>query len=590
MAIQARFICGGTAAAGGSGQDLAQMVDDPSSWPELFPTEKAQEKERKRLFKIIEDMVQWENTTNEEVLQRARDAIWDTWRRTCAENADHPRARELFDRDKLPAFHDPFAGGGSLPLEAQRLGLEAYASDLNPVAVLICKAMIEIPPKFAGLPPVNPEARKEKRLLAKHWRGAQGLAEDVRYYGKWMRDKAEREIGHLYPKIEITREMVAERPDLAPHVGRKLSVIAWVWARTVKSPNPAFAEVDVPLATTFMLSTKQDKEAYVEPVIENGGYRFAVRVGRPKNPEGVQRGTKSGGSHSSFLCLVSGAPIPFAYIRNEGMAGRMGHRLMTIVAEGERGRVYLSPTSEMEAVARKAHPLWKPDVELSGKCRVNLSLYGFDKFGDLFTTRQLLALTTFSDLTNEARAQVERDAVAAGLPDDALSLAAGGRGALAYAEAVGIDLAFAVDYGANYWSTIATPAEGFIRGTFSRQALPMTWDFAEAPPFGSTSGNWLAGVDWIAKATEMFLAHNPGFGEQADATSQAISADKLVSTDPPYYDNIGYADLSDFFYVWLRRSLRAVFPDLFSTLAVPKVEELARPTATAARKRRSCSF
>src|SRR5215467_6359946 len=271
---------------------FAQMVDDPSAHPDIFKTEKAQEKERQRLFKIIEDLVLWENTTNEEVLQRARDEIWQSWRATCAENADHPRAKELFDRHKLPAFHDPFAGGGALPLEAQRLGLEAYASDLNPVAVLINKAMIEIPPRFAGKPPVNPEARREKALIAREWKGAQGLAQDVRYYGKWMRDEAEERIGNLYPPIDVTAEMAKGRPDLKPYVGQKLTVIAWLWARTVKSPNPAFANVDVPLASTFMLSTKEHKEAYVEPAIENGGYRFTVKVGKPKDAERLKNGTK----------------------------------------------------------------------------------------------------------------------------------------------------------------------------------------------------------------------------------------------------------------------------------------------------------
>src|SRR5512136_2570265 len=271
---------------------FAQMVDDPSAHPDIFKTEKAQEKERQRLFKIIEDLVQWENTTNEVVLQRARDEIWQSWRAACAANADHPRAKELFDRHKLPAFHDPFAGGGSLPLEAQRLGLEAYASDLNPVAVLINKAMIEIPPKFAGRPPVNPDARAKQDLIGRQWRGAEGLAEDVRYYGKWMRDEAERRIGHLYPKIEITAEMAVDRPDLKPLVGRKLTVIAWLWARTVHSPNPAFAHVEVPLASTFMLSTKEGKEAYVEPVIEGDGYRFTVKVGKPKDAEAAKNGTK----------------------------------------------------------------------------------------------------------------------------------------------------------------------------------------------------------------------------------------------------------------------------------------------------------
>ena len=270
---------------------FAQMVDDPSSCPDLFPTERAQAKERQRLFRIIEDLVQWENTTNEKVLQQARDEIWQSWRRACAENVDHARAKELFNRHELPTFHDPFAGGGTLPLEAQRLGLESYASDLNPVAVLINKAMIEIPPKFAGRPPVNSEARKENALLGREWCGAQGLAEDVRYYGQWMRDEAEKRIGHLYPKVEITGELAKERPDLKPLVGQKLTVIAWLWVRTVKSPNPAFAQVDVPLASTFMLSTKAGKEAYVEPVIEGSGYRFTVNVGTPKDAEAAKTGT-----------------------------------------------------------------------------------------------------------------------------------------------------------------------------------------------------------------------------------------------------------------------------------------------------------
>src|SRR5881396_1964038 len=299
---------------------FAQMVDDPSAHPDIFKTEKAQEKERQRLFKIIEDLVLWENTTNEEVLERARDEIWQSWRYTCAENAGHPDARELFDRHKLPAFHDPFAGGGSLPLEAQRLGLEAYASDLNPVAVLICKAMIEIPPKFAGRPPVNPEVRRDKALFQKTWRGAQGLAEDVRYYGRWMRDEAEKRIGHLYPKVEVTAEMAKARLDLKALVGQKLTVIAWLWARTVKSPNPAFAQVDVPLASTFMLSTKAGKEAYVEPVIENDGYRFTVKVGKPQDAEAAATGT-SAGKRAAFKCVMSGTPLPYDYIRSEGTGG-----------------------------------------------------------------------------------------------------------------------------------------------------------------------------------------------------------------------------------------------------------------------------
>ena len=559
---------------------FAQMVDDPSAWPDLFPTEKAQEKERQRLFRIIEELVQWENTTNEAVLQKARDEIWASWRRTCAANADHPRAEELFNRNKLPAFHDPFAGGGSLPLEAQRLGLESYASDLNPVAVLINKAMIEIPPKFAGRPPVNPEARAKKELIEKSWKGAQGLAEDVRYYGQWMRDEAEKHIGHLYPKVEITQEMARERPDLAPYVGRKLTVIAWLWARTVKSPNPAFAHIEVPLASTFMLSTKAGKEAYVEPVIENGSYRFTVKVGKPKDPEAAKNGT-SAGKRAAFRCLMSGTPITYDYIRTEGQAGRIGAKLMAIVADGDNGRVYLAPTQEHEHIAAQPKPEWKPEVDLPNNTRdFKTPLYGLTTFGDLFTPRQLVALTTFSDLVGEAIERVRQDAIAAGLADDERPLRDGGTGARAYAEAVGVYLAFALSKQADLGNSLCRwePIAQCPRQLFGRQAIPMIWDFAEGNPLGSSSGSWIIFVDGIAKAFsktfEIVTANACGTALQADVGTQEVSLDKIISTDPPYYDNIGYADLSDFFYIWLRRSLKTVFPELFSTMAVPKAEEL----------------
>lgn len=552
---------------------FAQMVDDPSSYPDLFPTEKAQEKERQRLFRIIEDLVLWENTTNEKVLQQARDEIWASWRRACAENAGHPRAKELFDRHKLPAFHDPFAGGGALPLEAQRLGLEAYASDLNPVAVLINKAMIEIPPKFAGKPPVNPKA-KGNMGHSGSWRGAQGLAEDVRYYGQWMRGEAAKRIGHLYPQIKVTKEMAKDRPDLKPYVDKELTVIACLWARTVKSPNPAFAHVDVPLVSSFVLSTKG--EAYVEPVIEDGDYRFTVKVGKPKDAEAVKAGTKL--SRGSFRCVFSNVPIPYEYIDDEANDGRMGERLMAIVAEGKRGRVYLTPTKEMEAVARQARPKWKPDAPSRGTWASNAQgrHYGFRTFGDYFTPRQLMALTMFSDLVAEAREHVKRDSLAAGMPDEAMALASGGTGAAAYADAVAVYLAFAVDKGANYWSSICAwhqTRDGIV-STFGRQAIPMVFDYAEANPLSGSSGNILLGVEQASEMIRALGVGSHGSASQADAANQIISTNKVISTDPPYYDNIGYADLSDFFYVWLRRMLKPVFPDLFATLAVPKAEEL----------------
>ena len=554
---------------------FAQMVDDPSAHPDIFKTEKAQEKERQRLFRIIEELVTWENTTNEEVLQKARDEIWQSWRYTCAENADHPRAKELFDRYKLPAFHDPFAGGGALPLEAQRLGLESYASDLNPVAVLINKAMIEIPPKFAGRPPVNPEARKDKNLFAREWKGAQGLAEDVRHYGQWMRDEAEKRIGHLYPKVEVTAEMVKARPDLKQYAGRKLTVIAWLWARTVKSPNPAFAQVDVPLASTFMLSTKAGKEAYVEPVIENGDYRFTVKVGKPKDAEGTKLGTTLG-KRAAFRCLMSDAPVTYDHIREQGKAGRMGARLMAIVAEGDRGRVYLAPTPEMEAVALTAKPEWKPEVALPVNPRdFKTPNYGLMTFADLFTPRQLVALTTFSDMVQEARERVQRDALQAGLPADPKPLRDGGIGTTAYADAVGVYLGIAVDKAADYNSTICGWISGgeTLRNTFGRQAIPMVWDYCETNTLGGATGSIDSGISQVAKAVEVLVPGADGKATQGDAQSVAVR-DRVVSTDPPYYDNIGYADLSDFFYVWLRRALKPTFPELFSTLAVPKAEEL----------------
>ena len=348
----------------------------------------AAELDRERLFRILERLVLWESTTDEAVLQQARTEIWRSWRRACAEHADHPRATALFDRHTLPAFHDPFAGGGSLPLEAQRLGLEAHASDLNPVAVLINKAMLEIPPRFAGRPPVNPETRNESTVVARMWKGAQGLADDVRHYGRWMRDEAEKRIGHLYPLVEITQDMVRARPDLKPYQGRKLTVIAWLWARTVKSPNPAFADVDVPLASTFLLSTKKGKEAYVEPVIEGGSYRFAVKVGLPLDVEAAKAGTKLSRG-ASFRCLMSGSPISGDHIKAEGQAKRMGAQLMAIVAEGDRGRVYLAPTTEHEKTAERLAPEWQPELNMPRDRRwFSPPLYGLPTYGHIFTRRQ----------------------------------------------------------------------------------------------------------------------------------------------------------------------------------------------------------
>ena len=370
--------------------------------------------------------------------------------------------------------------------------------------------------------------------------------------------------------------MVAERPDLERYKGRKLTVIAWLWARTVKSPNPAFADVDVPLASTFMLSTKKGKETYVEPVIEGRGYRFTVKVGAPPDSDAAKAGTKLSRG-ANFRCLMSGSPITGDYIKAEGQAKRMGARLMAIVAEGERGRVYLAPTVEQEEAARRAIPEWRPDIEFFQQALgFRVGNYGMKKWSDLFTPRQLVALTTFSDLVAEARARVERDTIVAGLPDDSTPLRHGGSGAKAYAEAVGVYLAFAVSKMTNIGSSIASwmSDRGAFRETFARQAIPMTWDFAEANTFADMGGSLAIAIEKGAMVIDAFPSSVASFAVQADAASQTVSDGKLVSTDPPYYDNIGYADLSDFFYVWLRRSIRSIFPDLFATLAVPKAEEL----------------
>jgi putative DNA methylase len=1014
---------------------FAQLVDDPSAWPELFPTEAAQQRERERLFRIIEHLVVWEHTTNEEVLERARCEIRRSWARHCLGGT---AAERLSDDEiaaairtgqipPLPGVHDPFAGGGSIPLEAQRLGLEAYASDLNPVAVTITKAMIEIPPKFAGMPPVNPESRKKqienrgaadlnqtstdigvsiarkkqienrgaadafqgthrvaegngdsarnlssgsasptrgdlRHAFTDHagicidpsqhrgrldagvseresaipgncagiaggtgdaahpvpgsglvsstadadtarpdersgtdaddhattapgvgtrseeigksavpqqtpissflspisYKGVQGLAEDVRYYGQWMREEAQKRIGHLYPKItawldrrsgryfgddDVQRwrqsEERGERNEEGEQIAREcghpslasllsslsaqqLTVIAWLWARTVKSPNPAFAHVDVPLVTTFILSSKPGNEAYVEPVIENRGeeignrdeeignrgeeignrdeeignsallqqtpassllspissflspiYRFTVKTGKP--PEWAKHGTKLARG-AQFRCLLSGMPISGNYIKAEGQAGRMGAQMLAIVAEGSRGRVYLPPTAEHEAIARSAQPTWKPEIDIPPDRRSMFTpLYGLTKFADLFTPRQLVALTTFADLVGEAiervksdylhylgarasrprsevhrtrlphweageapqhiifrladslpthllaqweeelrhlpetrrnaerrqrieqaldaghgscllrdpaLAQIVEDALLhfdglryrlhewavmpnhvhvlvtplhgyslssivhswksytakainrvrgssgpvwqedyfdrmvrdethfahvaayvrenpqrAGLPEelwvgsiqeaparqrragrppaDDLPLHQGGTGATAYAQAVGVYLGLAVSRMANTINALTVWSQSRDQSVnlFSRQAIPMTWDFPEVNPFGGAAGDFGATSSSLAKTISL-ASHYPAWAFQGDAQTQEISKEKVVSTDPPYYDNVGYADLSDFFYVWLRRTLRPIFPDLYATLSTPKAEEL----------------
>ncbi|PTQ88235.1 DUF1156 domain-containing protein [Agitococcus lubricus] len=553
---------------------FAQMVNDPGYERHLgrgVNKDKAH-LERERLFEILRKLVQWENTNNEDVLEQAREEIRKSWRETCALNKGHPQAAELFNPDKLPAFHDPFAGGGALPLEAQRLGLESYASDLNPVAVLINKAMIEIPPKFAGRPPIGPEIAVDKgtkkqatRDAFEEWSGAKGLAEDVRRYGAWMREEAFKRIGHLYPQVDLPKE----------HGGGKATVIAWLWARTVKSPNPAFSHVDVPLVSTFVLSSKAGKEVYVEPIIEGDSYRFEVRTGKPS--PSAAAGTTAG-KRAAFICLLSKSPIDYNYIRAEGKAGRMGQKLLVIVAEGAKGRVYLPPCEPHASILEQVQPDWIPNLNLPNNPRdFKTPNYGMNKFGDLFTTRQLVALTTFSDLVQEARLKAIVDAKRAGMTDDKIGVDEAGLGATAYGDALAVYLNMAVSKLSDSSNTIVTWKPSMVQAIhmFTKQAIPMTWDFVEPNIFGNAMGDYFVTLSNMMRVLKNEISVRVGATVlQQDAATQKISINKVVSTDPPYYDNIGYADLSDFFYVWLRRALRPVYPNLFATMAVPKDEEL----------------
>ncbi len=523
---------------------FASLVDDPGEHPELFPTEQEQQQERERLFRLMEELVKWENSNDEQVLQKARAEILK------------------YTGDNRPPVLDPFAGGGSIPLEAQRLGLEAHAGDLNPVAVLITKALVEIPPKFGGQPPVNPQARKS--LLGGDWSGARGLAEDIRYYGKWMRDEAEKRIGHLYPKVTLPHE----------YGGGQATVIAWLWVRTVTCPNPACG-AQMHLTSKWWLSKKKGKEVWVEPHVDYSvtppTVHFAVQSGKGKPQDGTvnRQGAK---------CIACGMPVPFDYIRSEGKAGRMAAQLMAIVAEGQKGRVYLSPTEEQASIAKQAEPSEVPQTDLPEQALgFRIQLYGMTKHCDLFTSRQLVALTTFCDLVQAAREKIQIDASNAGLPIDGISLNDGGQGANGYADAVVTYLAIMVDRSADYWSTICswhTTGEK-VTHTFTRQAIPMVWDYIETNPFSNSSGNFAGNIYWVAEVIEASVCNTPGFVKQRDATISINGVyHPLISTDPPYYDNIGYADLSDFFYVWLRRSLLKVYPQLFVTMLVPKAQEL----------------
>ena len=517
---------------------FAQLVDDPSAHPEEFPTEEDQAVERKRLFDIIERLVEWENINDEALLKEAHEEI-------------------LKSTDgKPPAILDPFAGGGSIPLEAQRLGLEAHASDLNPVAVLINKALIEVPPKFAGQRPVFPGAAGERMT----WPKATGLAEDVRRYGQWVRDEAEKRIGHLYPKATLDD-------------GTQANVIAWIWARTVTCPNPACG-IEMPLVRSWWLGKKKGKEAYVVPAVVDRGVEFSIGHGLKDAPNKDNDGTVG---RTGANCVACNTAVPLTYVRAEGQAGRMGETLMAVVAEGDRRRHYVPPTKDHQRLAVVPEPSDVPDLELAhDKMNIKTPLYGMTRVADLFTPRQLTALTTLSDLVSDARALIRADAITVGMADDGRGLEAGGLGASAYADAVAIFLGLGVSKMADMSNALARwkPSMDQAINLFSRQAIPMVWDFCETPPLSEKHAGGLAVLlGNMAKAIERIPGTRAGEVTQEDA-SQRTYEGVVVATDPPYYDNIGYSNLSDFFYGWLRRSLGDIVPSLFVTVQAPKVGEL----------------
>ena len=561
---------------------FAQMVNDPGYQQgggfKYGMNKRAAARERRRLFELMEELITWDNSTNEEVLGRAREEIQRSWREVCELNRDHPEALRLFNPERIPFVHDPFAGGGTIPLESQRLGLPALASDLNPVAVLINKALMQVPFAFSGQRPVCagiPSAGAQGDIALTHkWKYAEGLAADVRHCTAWMLEAARERIGNLYPKVTITRAMAKNRPDLEPYIGKSLTVTAWIWARTVKSPNPAFHHVDVPLVSNFVLSTKGDG-VYVEPVVQGDDYAFHVRIGKP--PANASMGTKLGRG-SNFSCLVSKSAIDGAYIKTEGVAGRLGTRMMAMVVEGKRSRLYLAATPAQETAASCVQPEWTPEVTISGSTQyLGVKPYGMDRFSQLFTRRQLVALATFADLVREAGQKCRKEAILSGLPDDLIGVEAGGRGATAYAEAVQMYLAIVIDRMAFYGSTLCgwLPKDNAMGKSMPQQAIAMSWDFAEGNPLGKSSSDVVTCSASVSNYLDIATPFVNVLVSQHDAAEFPDDGTKvIVSTDPPYYDNVPYADLSDFFYVWLRRSLKEVFPSLFATISAPKTGEL----------------
>ncbi len=536
---------------------FASMVDDPSHCPEEFPTDHEQRAERERLHDIIRQLVKWESTNESQLgvktlLANARYEIARSVARSRGETAPTDPVEVLkYLHDHTLPIYDPFAGGGSIPLEAQRLGLKAVASDLNPVAVLINKALIEIPPKFQHLPPVNPEAdtlgistgrgRNARRVP---WRGTSGLADDIRYYGAWMREEAFKRIGHLYPKAKLSD-------------GSDATVIAWLWARTVPCPNPACG-VQMPLKTTFQVSKKRTHQHWIRPVVDYESKRvsFVVQDHSGDVPEG---GTVN---RHGAVCIACNSAAPLSYVREQARVGNMSEQMTAIVAEGDRRRLYVSPTDEHIKIAISAEPAWRPSQAMPNTpTLVSGRGFGITHWHQLFTKRQLLAIATFSDLIVDVLQMVRQES-----------------GNDEYADALCTYLALVVGRIADSSCSYATWIDGgeFVGHVFTRQAIPMVWDFAEVNIFSTSTQNWTSQIEWVAKVVERLpAAANSGAVHQADASTTIHAQDgPVIVTDPPYYDNIDYADLSDFFYVWLRPLLRDVYPDLFAGILTPKAEEI----------------
>ncbi|MDJ0835528.1 MAG: DUF1156 domain-containing protein [Acidobacteriota bacterium] len=545
---------------------FAQLVNDPGGERGYFAgrTKAQADEKREELFNIMRDLILWESTNKESVLARARAAIRESWLETCEIN----KSVESFDPETLPSFYDPFAGGGAIPMEAQRLGLKSGASDLNPVAVMINKSMIEFPAKFANLSPVGPIPEDEIQVtINETWIGTQGLAEDIRRYGSWVRGEAAKRVGHLYPEVIITEEIANDRRELKPFIGKSLMPIAWLWAHTVKSPNPAYSHVDVPLISNFILSKRNGNYVWLDPVVSNDTYHFDVRTGTP--PEDAKNGTKLARG-ANFRCIVSNTPIDPEYIYSKAKSEGFKQRLIAVVVSANRKRIYLPAYSCEKIIVKDCGEVDHLTEKIPNNPRwFSPPMYGLETYANLFTSRQLKTLSVFTELINEVQKNIELDAKG---NMHSLSFNEPEKD---YGKAVATYLSFGVNKMIDYNATLVSWSNSRDQAShvFSKQALPMVWDFAEVNPFANAAGDYAVSLKGIIKSLLKMPVNEQGFARQENACS-ANFEDCIVSTDPPYYDNIGYADLSDYFYVWMRKNLQSSYPDLFTTLAVPKADEL----------------